>query len=99
MKTKAVFRIYPKSSGGEILALFPQIPESYNGYSCSCYAHVGQHSGADPMVVVGQTRPAKPAEYADLKRELEGLGYDLQVASKCTSRDFKIRREACKTPI
>lgn len=41
-----------------------------------CYAHVGQHSTASYDYVKKQ----KPAEdYQDLKKELEGIGYNLEV--------------------
>jgi len=46
------------------------------------YVHVGQHGAADYNLVVGQSKPAQPAEYAELKAELENIGYNLEVRSK-----------------
>lgn len=76
-KTKVVFRKWPE---GDILALFPEIDEG--NYKCSSYMHIGQHSGADYTGCIQSTKAAIPEEYADLKRELEGLGYDLDVKRK-----------------
>ncbi len=45
-----------------------------DGYDCTCYAHVGQHSGCS-MGWYHKTRAAKPEEYADLQRELESAPY------------------------
>jgi hypothetical protein len=44
------------------------------------YAHIGQHSGCDYGWYL-TTRPTKPAEYTDLKTELESApyGYRLKV--------------------
>jgi hypothetical protein len=43
------------------------------------YEHVGQHSGAQYAGVIGMTSPASPQAYAALKRELEQIGYKLEV--------------------
>ena len=78
---KVIFR---KFKDGQIIALFPEIFDSYkynHGVLCSSYMHVGQHSGADYDTVCSNTKLAKPEEYADLKRELESLGYSLEVVS------------------
>jgi hypothetical protein len=48
----------------------------------TCYAHVGQHGACSFAWFHGRThRPASPAEYADLKAELESApyGYRLRV--------------------
>ena len=71
MTTKVVFRKFPN---GDILALFPEVPET--GYTCSCYMHIGQHGGADYTHCIRLTKPASPEEYADLKRELEAKPYE-----------------------
>ena len=77
--TPVVFRKYPD---GEIIALFPTIPADSYGRYCQSYLHVGQHGGADYQGVIGDTTPARPAEYASLKKEIEGLGYKLRVIRK-----------------
>jgi hypothetical protein len=70
--TPVVFRKWPKSEGGGIIALFPD-EEERNGMIGS-YEHNGQH-GAASRGLVHRTKAAKPEEYAPLKRELEGAPY------------------------
>ena len=67
-----MFRKY-RDKSAEILAVFPY--EAHDLYSdfVICYAHVGQHGGAQMEHVHSATRPAKPDEYADLYRELQGI--------------------------
>jgi hypothetical protein len=80
-KTIVVFRKY---SDGEIIALFPEIPADYHGALCDSYMHVGQHGSASCSDVSQNTKLASPAEYASLKRELEGIGYNLSVRERIT---------------
>jgi hypothetical protein len=63
MVTKVVFRKWRK--GGNIIALFPQIPTDPTGKYCGSYQHLGQHSSADPGIV-NDTNLATPKEYAPL---------------------------------
>ena len=87
-KTKVVFRKWRKREGEGIIALFPEIPADLSGYLCQSYQHVGQHGAAsyDKLVSVqnAPTVPATPEEYADLKEELESIGYVLEVRRRCT---------------
>lgn len=62
-----------RGPGDDILAVFPHEYE-YDG-RVGCYAHVGQHSACSMGYVLQKTQPAKPEEYAGLKRELEGAPY------------------------
>lgn len=79
-ETVVVFRKWPPGEGGDVLALFPGIPyDSTRPRLCMSYQHVGQHGAADFKGCVGETDPASPAEYADLKAELESIGYRLKV--------------------
>ena len=64
----------------DVIALFPEMDAGFG--QCESYMHVGQHSGADYRGVISITRPAKPSEYASLKRELENIGYNLDVRKK-----------------
>jgi hypothetical protein len=72
--TDTIFRRWPD---GDVIALFPGI--EHTGRSCMSYQHVGQHGGADYQGVVSRTKPARPAEYADLLSELQSIGYKLRV--------------------
>lgn len=75
---RVVFRVW--RDDGTVLALFPE--EVHNGHLCVCYAHVGQHGGADYNGCLRLTRPAKPEEYAPLARELESIGYHLHISQR-----------------
>lgn len=67
-----------------ITAVFPYIIDT-NRYDMGCYAHVGQHSYCSHAWYTQCTKPAKPNEYESLKRELESLGYDLEIKLKINS--------------
>jgi excisionase family DNA binding protein len=91
--TKVVFRKW-HGEGGGILALFPEIPADIHGHHCQSYQHVGQHGGADYSLCIGKTAPAAPGEYADLKEELESIGYRLEVVNRITPAMVEARRRA-----
>lgn len=74
---KVMFRKFK----GEILAIFPYEVENKNGDVC-CYAHIGQHSTCDYDYVVNNSKKASEAELSDLKAELIGIGYQLEIVSK-----------------
>lgn len=56
----------------EVTAVFPTLPADYHGRNMTCYAHIGQHAGCSWEWYHG-TRPATPAEYADLWAELRRI--------------------------
>jgi hypothetical protein len=93
-KTVVIFRVWPD---GQTMALFPEDPSDVAGYFCSSYMHLGQHSGADYQGCVKATRPATPEEYADLKAELEGIGYNLDVKRRATRAMDDKRRDVART--
>lgn len=77
-KTITVFRKFR----GEIIALFPADKWTRDDYTCTSYCHEGQHCAADYAGVVSKTTLATPDEYADLKAELERIGYELDIKQK-----------------
>ena len=80
-KTTVIYRKWKSGSGkGVVIALFPRIEE--NAGRCLSYEHVGQHGIADYNAIIRMTDPAQPEEYADLKAELERIGYDLRIAKR-----------------
>ena len=88
--TKVIFRKF--KDNGDIIALFPRISANYDYRQfCSSYMNVGQH-GAACVDLNDRTVLAKESEYADLKRELESIGYVLSVGKKCTKFDMIARR-------
>lgn len=91
--TKVIFRKYRK--GGDILALFPEVPADNRGHYCQSYEHVGQHGAADYYGCIHKlTVPAKPVEYADLMAELEHRGYCLLVVKRAVQLDHDNRRNS-----
>lgn len=80
--TEVVFRC-DKSGDfkGIVFALLPHEVSDRNGHVTS-YQHVGQHSSADYNGCVTDSRLATEEEYKDLKKEMEGLGYNLKVVKK-----------------
>jgi len=81
-KTDIVFRVdKSKDFKGTVFALFPHEVSDHKGNVLS-YQHVGQHSGADYNGCIASSRPATADEYADLKKEMESIGYDINVVKK-----------------
>lgn len=76
-KTKVIFR---KFKEGDIIALFPELKHYPDG-SVESYQHIGQHGAAD-MGIISITKPVKPEDYQELKRELEFIGYNLDVRKR-----------------
>jgi hypothetical protein len=94
-KTNVMFRQF---ADGDIIALFVSMAADRNPENCQSYMHIGQHSAAHPLGVIATTKPATKAQYSDLKKELENIGYDLRVikhydAFKCLeSREKQISK-------
>ena len=87
--TDVIFRKW--TSNGNVIALFPGIPSSLNArHCCLCYEHLGQHGSASLDLSL-HTIAAKPREYAELKRELEAIGYTLRVVKRVTVRHHNSR--------
>lgn len=62
-----------------VFAFFPK--EKYNNIEPNVfmsYAHLGQHSGCH-LDYANECEKATPEQYADLQKELEGLGYNLTI--------------------
>lgn len=88
--TKVIFRMFK----GEVLALFPEVAGTVDKpHHCLSYARIGQHSAADPYGVIDESSPATPEEYASLKRELERIGYQLEVVQRTPRGAYSTRRK------
>jgi len=74
--TKTVFLIHPNDP--EVFAYFPEENHDVQGRYKTGYAHIGQHSAVDPAYAE-DSRLATSEEYQELKTELEGQGYELEV--------------------
>jgi hypothetical protein len=85
---RVVFKMTPvqkefDESVPECIAFLLDCPAN-KGYVLS-YMHIGQHSEAS-IDFVRDCRLAKPEEYAELKTELESLGYDLIIKKRLNFR-------------
>jgi hypothetical protein len=81
-KTDVVFRIDTTPDfKGTCFALFPHEVADHSG-NVTFYQHVGQHSAADYGFCIQKSRPATNKEFADLKKELSGIGYNLNIVQK-----------------
>ena len=80
--TVVIFRV---DRVGVVFALFPELPTDREGLYCTCYQHVGQHCAADYFGCIADSRPATPAEYADLFVELQHRGYNMKIRQRATS--------------
>ena len=87
-RTPCIFRVWRGKGGGDVIALFPDVAASISDPRlCQSYMHIGQHCAADYSHVIRVTRPATPAEYAPLRRELEGaIGYVLDIRQRWQRR-------------
>jgi hypothetical protein len=83
-----------------VFAYFPDDVYNHDNRR-TCYAHIGQHSGCHPKYAK-ECKEATPEQYNDLKIELEGLGYSLEIVGgvpltiknkKLTYDDIKIGGE------
>lgn len=92
-ETDVMFRRWPD---GAVDAVFPYLPSTpLCPMSCTAYSHVGQHGTADYDVVIGNTRPARPAEFAELAEELRRRGYKLRIIHRASrARILKLNKES-----
>lgn len=78
--TKVVFLMDKAEDGIDStpFALFPEDYYNESSLSFTCYSHVGQHSACH-LSYARECKLATPEQYNDLKMELEGIGYNLNV--------------------
>ena len=96
MKTETTKVVFRKFRNGEVIALFPELVGDMNPAHCAAYMHVGQHSAAFAAAITSDAKLATKAEYAGLYRELEQIGYSLDVVKKMTYRMQSIRETLIK---
>lgn len=90
--TLVVFRRWREGNGGDIIALFPELPADYQGWFCDAYEHLGQHAGADYHGVIQATKPVSVEDAADLRQELERIGYRLKPIKRASHKHHEARR-------
>lgn len=90
MKTKVVIRAF--RSGGDVIALFPEIPADTSPMHCLSYQTIGQH-GAASVDLSHCTRPATEDESAAMLEELRRMDYDPQLVKRVTVQMHRERIE------
>lgn len=83
--------VFRKFYNGETIAIFPYEIVTNNGMVNS-YQHVGQHGPAS-ISIVNNTELAKENEYSLLKRELESIGYALEVKKKINYKKYLLAKK------
>jgi hypothetical protein len=91
-KTDVIFR---KFKEGDIIAMFPAEPGTNDIGTCMSYQHIGQHGNCQTDII-SVTKLATDEERADLKAELESIGYNLREMKKITKYHFRKRQEELK---
>ena len=87
-KTDVMFRkVKSGDDKGTIEAFFPYDIADRKG-NITCYADLGQHSGACWEYVINNTIPAKENEYQYLKSGLESIGYNLRIIKRRNYRKY-----------
>lgn len=69
----------------EVTAVFPYEPQTH--FEVLCYSHIGQHSEC-VYYYVQISKPVKETEYAELKKELESIGYELNVIKRRSHKKY-----------
>jgi len=85
--------IFRMDREGNVFALMPELPADNYGTYCTCFQHIGQHCAADYYGCIAESRPATPAEYADLQAELQQRGYEMEVRQRATYAMHEQRRQ------
>lgn len=81
--------------GGDLIALFPEIPADNEGNLCQSFEHFGQHGGADFDVVIRITKPVLSHDdfrIHDLLEELKRMGHKPKVVYRATQAMHEKRR-------
>jgi hypothetical protein len=95
--TVVIFRKWPASEGGGIIALFPYEPADVEDPMwAGSYMDQGGYGRANYWIVMDGTSPATPDEYAALQRELESEpnGYRLAVRVRTPKDAVAVRLAA-----
>jgi hypothetical protein len=81
--TKVIFLLEPTEEGTEqVFAYFPEMYYNRELYKTTftSYSHIGQHSGCH-IDYAKECKEATPEQYQELKKELENIGYKLELTT------------------
>jgi len=91
-KTRVIFKMTPKEKFStytlepECIAFLLDVGANYG--RVMSYMHVGQHGEAD-IGYIRSCKLATPEQYADLKKELESMDYDLSIRKRYYMNGFR----------
>lgn len=88
--TKIIFLVHKDDEHNIVFAVMPHICGTYDPQTMTSYEHVGQHGSAH-QDYVAECRLATAEEYADLKLELERVGYVVDVQDYTDDTDYEVR--------
>lgn len=93
MADTVILRRWKGKDGGDLIALFPEVPADTYGRAVMSYVHVGQHGAADYNHVIAETKPVLwwDQEVLDFLDELKRIGYEPDVRQRRTDA----MRRAC----
>ena len=91
METEMVDVIFRVDREGEVFALMPGLAGTNDPSTCTSYQHVGQHSSASLVYCMKTSKPATEEQAAPLLRELQAIGYMVNVIKYATRTHFKQR--------
>ena len=89
--TEMVDVIFRVDREGQVFALMPGLAGTLDPRTCTSYQHVGQHSSADLASCLRRSRAATAEEAGPLLRELQRIGYVVNVVSNATRSHFRQR--------
>lgn len=82
--------IFRTEKDGEVIAIFPHTIENQAGNVLG-YSRNGQHTQVEYQYSLDCTKPSNELEIAELKEELIGQGYELNVIKK---RNYSLYQKA-----
>jgi hypothetical protein len=85
IKVDVQFRKFKGDYNNQVTAVFPYVTETMT--DVACYAHVGQHSSCS-WNYASMSTPATEAEYAPLKKELESIGYEVNIIKRRNHKKY-----------
>lgn len=94
--TLVVFRKW-RDQPKTVFALFPELPSDHLGLYCDSYERIGQHAGADYHGCINASNPVSAEEAADLRQELQRIGYRLKVIKRASRRVHEARRATARS--
>jgi hypothetical protein len=90
-RTPVLFRVAKSGDYKNVVdAFFPTHTGTNDPWVCGVYAHSGQH-GTTSKHYYETTRPATPDEIEPLRKELESIGYKLEICKRWTQRFDDVR--------